>query len=417
LLSHEDGWFRDMAQRILVERSDPTSVAGLEALVKNGKSELGRFHALWTLEGLEKVNPELLLEVLKSDSDLLKTTALRQIERPALGNPELLAQVEKVLSAWPDKISESLALQLALSSAVFPPETRAEILAGIFEQHGHLALMRDAILSSLEGEEFVFSKKLVASPTWTEATTDREIFLEMLTTSVVNNGKPDEIEGLLTLADAEQIGWKETVILNGMAIKAADIETPGFVKLTESPPIFSRKDFPLDQNRTAMLKRIFSWPGYQPETKLALAVDLDEKAMKQFAVGRTKFLTSCAGCHGSNGKGAARMGPPLAGSEWVTGDEVKLSLILLHGIEGPIEVAGKKYDAPEILPVMPSHSTMDDGDIAAILTYIRNEWGNQAPPVTGRTVSSARHLNQGRVYPWSANELKKHIAGIAAPKP
>ncbi|WP_035456182.1 DUF7133 domain-containing protein [Algoriphagus terrigena] len=416
-LSYEDGWFRDMAQRILVERNDPTSVVGLEGLVKNGKSDLGRFHALWTLEGMGKVNAELLLEVLKSDSDLLKATALRQLEKPAFESPDLLAQVEKVVNAWPDKISETLALQLALSSAVFPTETRTKIISGIFEQHGHLALIRDAILSSLEGEEFVLLKRLAASPTWTEANTDREIFLEMLTTAVVNNGKPEEISGLLTLADAEQIGWKETVILTGIAIKAADIEAPGFVKLSESPSIFSRKDFPLDQNRTAMLKRIFSWPGYQPESKLAVAGDLDEKAMKQFAVGRTKFLTSCAGCHGSNGKGAARMGPPLAGSEWVTGDEVKLSLILLHGIEGPIEVAGKTYDAPEILPVMPSHSTMDDGDIAAILTYIRNEWGNQAPPVTGRTVSSTRHLNQGRVYPWSANELKKHIAGTAAPKP
>lgn len=106
------------------------------------------------------------------------------------------------------------------------------------------------------------------------------------------------------------------------------------------------------------------------------------------------------------------MGPPLAGSEWVVGDEVRLSLIMLHGLEGPIEVAGKKYDAPEILPVMPSHSTMDDAVIASILTYIRNEWGNQAPPVTGRTVSSTRHLNQGRVYPWSAAELNKHMESL-----
>lgn len=112
------------------------------------------------------------------------------------------------------------------------------------------------------------------------------------------------------------------------------------------------------------------------------------------------------------------MGPPLAGSEWVLGDEVRLSLILLHGIEGPIEVAGKKYDAPEILPVMPSHSTLDDGSIAAILTYIRNEWGNQAPAVTGRTVGSTRVLNQGRVYPWSAAELNAHIQKSASnPKP
>jgi mono/diheme cytochrome c family protein/glucose/arabinose dehydrogenase len=416
-LSHQDGWYRDVAQRLLVERNDPASVAGLADLVRNGKTDFGRFHALWTLEGMGKIDQELLLEVLKGESDLLKTTALRQIDNMADPSSQFLARVEQWMISQPNKISEPLALQLALSSSLFSPEAKSKILTDIFRQHGRLALIRDAILSSLEGEEYAFLKQVTASPAWDESNSDREIFLEMLTTATVNNGDPGEISGLLALADVDQIAWKEKAILTGMAIKAAEIENPGFVKLTKVPAIFSRSNFPLDPSRTAMLKRIFSWPGHSPENKLASTGSLDEKAMQQFARGRAKFLNSCAGCHGSNGVGVARMGPPLAGSEWVTGDEVKLSLILLHGIEGPIEVAGKKYDAPEILPVMPSHSTMDDGDIADILTYIRNEWGNEAPPVTGRTVSSTRHLNQGRVYPWSAAELLKHVAGTAAPKP
>jgi hypothetical protein len=87
---------------------------------------------------------------------------------------------------------------------------------------------------------------------------------------------------------------------------------------------------------------------------------------------------------------------------------------MLHGLEGQIEVAGKKYDAPEILPVMPSHSTMDDASIAAILTYIRNEWGNQGSPVTGRIVGGTRHTSQGRVYPWTAAELNAHVEKLRA---
>lgn len=417
-LSHSDGWYRDMAQRLLVEKNDPGSVNLLEDLVKNGKSELGRFHAIWTLEGMGKVNPELLLGVLKNGSDLLKTTALRQIEKPASSDPALLSRLERVISELAENPSEPLALQLALSADVMKGEARMNLLSGILEKYGTLALVRDAVLSSLEGQEFDFLQKQVAEESWQEANPDREIFLEMLTTAVINNGQSEEINGLLALADVPKIGWKETVILTGMAIKASDLETPGLVKLNASPAIFRRTDLPLDSNRTELLKRLFSWPGYQPSAILATAGNLDEKAMKQFAEGRQKYLVSCAGCHGSNGKGASRMGPPLAGSEWVLGDEVRLSLILLHGIEGPIEVAGKKYDAPEILPVMPSHSTMTDADIAAVLTYIRNEWGNQAPPITGRTVSSTRHLNQGRVYPWSSAELKKHMEGLAsAPKP
>jgi hypothetical protein len=84
----------------------------------------------------------------------------------------------------------------------------------------------------------------------------------------------------------------------------------------------------------------------------------------------------------------------------------------LHGIEGPIEVNGKRYDAPDILPVMPSHSTLDDTAIASILTYIRNAWGNTASATSRRTVGMTRVTSQGRVIPWTAEELNKHISEI-----
>ena len=62
---------------------------------------------------------------------------------------------------------------------------------------------------------------------------------------------------------------------------------------------------------------------------------------------------------------------------------------------------------------MPSHATMNDGDIAAILTYIRNEWGNQAPPVSRGTIGKTRITNQGRVFPWKSDELNEHIKSIS----
>ena len=104
-----------------------------------------------------------------------------------------------------------------------------------------------------------------------------------------------------------------------------------------------------------------------------------------------------------------RFAPPLVGSDWVLGEEKRLTLIVLHGMEGPVEVAGKIYDTPEILPVMPAHSTLDDASITAILTYIRNEWGNNAGPLGKRTVGSTRNTSQGRVMPWKAEELNKYM--------
>lgn len=417
-LSHPDGWFRDMAQRLLVEKNDPNSVGYLEDLVKEGKSELGRFHALWTLEGMEKVNPALLLQVLKNGTDLLQITALRQLEISAEINPGILNQLETTAKDLASKSSDKVVVQLVLSSKGFSLETKINFLSQIIDNYVQLALIRDATMSSLEGQEYYFLQKIIANKIWEEANPDREIFLDMLTSAIITNRETSEISGLLATADTKEVGWKESIILSSMAIKAGEFDQPGLVKLKREPSLFKRTDLPIDENRIAMLKRLFSWPGFQPSAKMISTGNLDEKSMKQFADGRQKYLVSCAGCHGNNGKGATRMGPPLAGSEWVVGDEVRLSLIMLHGLEGPIEVAGKKYDTPEILPVMPSHSIMDDAAIASILTYIRNEWGNEAPPVSGRTVGSARHLNQGRVYPWSAAELNKHMEKLAAnPKP
>jgi hypothetical protein len=91
------------------------------------------------------------------------------------------------------------------------------------------------------------------------------------------------------------------------------------------------------------------------------------------------------------------------------GNKKRLALLVLHGIEGPMEVNGKLYDAPDILPVMPAHSTLDDGSISSILTYIRNEWGHAAGAVSSRMVSTIRHTSQGRIKPWTAAELNKHV--------
>ncbi len=100
-----------------------------------------------------------------------------------------------------------------------------------------------------------------------------------------------------------------------------------------------------------------------------------------------------------------RFAPPLNKSEWVTKDDEKLAMLLLHGMQGPIEVDGKMYDSPDILPEMPSFSTLQNEDIAAIATYIRNAWGNSAGEVTSRTVGSVRFRTQGKVTPWQASEL------------
>jgi len=81
LLSNSNGWHRDMAQRLLVERRDQAVVPALEELALKGREPLGRLHALWTLEGLEKLDTEMLFELLTDKDRHVRASALRLLRK------------------------------------------------------------------------------------------------------------------------------------------------------------------------------------------------------------------------------------------------------------------------------------------------------------------------------------------------
>lgn len=411
-LGHSDGWYRDMAQRLLVENNDKSQVPALKEMVLNSSNELGPFHALWTLEGMGQADEGFLLEVLDHESELIQSAALRMLDKLAKEEEGISRRLGEKMMEMSKNAGKSTDLQMALSAYALSDQDARQVLLEVLYKQGEDALIRDAAMSSLTNREYDFLQAIWKDATWNDLNPAHEIFLEMLTASIVKKADQNEIKGLLALVDIPELGWKEQTVLSSLAIQSANSPEKGFVSYRAEPSIFQRTDLPIDSQRMGMLKSLFTWPGFHPDEVEAVAGTLDASALKQFADGRQKFLVSCASCHGSDGRGENRMGPPLVNSEWVLGDEKRLSLILLHGLEGPIEVDGKKYDAPEILPVMPAHSTMDDASIAAILTYIRNEWGNQAPPISRRTVGGMRLTTQGRVYPWSAEELNQHIENL-----
>ena len=101
--------------------------------------------------------------------------------------------------------------------------------------------------------------------------------------------------------------------------------------------------------------------------------------------GQQQFLV-CGACHGQSGEGTAA-GPPLAGSEWVTGPEENLIRIQLRGLQGPIKVKGQEYNMPGGMAAL---AYQTDEQIAAVLTYVRNSFGNSAPAVTAAAVAALR---------------------------
>jgi cytochrome c5 len=116
------------------------------------------------------------------------------------------------------------------------------------------------------------------------------------------------------------------------------------------------------------------------------------------------FTLYCSACHGADGKGAADGAfPPLAGSAWIKGDAKRPINIVLHGMEGPIDVLGKTYN----LAMPPQGAALPDDQIAAILTFVRSSWGNAESAVTADEVKAVRTATEARSVPWTAPELTK----------
>jgi mono/diheme cytochrome c family protein len=117
--------------------------------------------------------------------------------------------------------------------------------------------------------------------------------------------------------------------------------------------------------------------------------------------GQAVFESRCSACHQANGQGLPGAFPPLAGSEYVLGEEERVVRIVLHGLQGPVTVKGQAFNG-----AMPAWAdVMSDAAIAAVLTYIRSSWGNSAEAIAVEKVAEQRAATAGRTTPWTAAEL------------
>ena len=119
------------------------------------------------------------------------------------------------------------------------------------------------------------------------------------------------------------------------------------------------------------------------------------------ADGQRVYSQTCSACHQPTGLGLTGAFPPLAGSEWVQGDKGRLVRIVLHGITGPVTVAGEEYEG--MMP--PWGGALGDPEIAAVATYIRSSWGNKGDAVTAAEVAAIRQASAGRSGPWTVADL------------
>lgn len=120
----------------------------------------------------------------------------------------------------------------------------------------------------------------------------------------------------------------------------------------------------------------------------------------------------CGGCHQGSGQGVPGAFPPLAGSDWVMGGTERNIRVVLHGLNGPIKVKGADFTAPSAMP--PQGAVLSDQDIANVLTYVRNSFGNKGGMVTKEMVQKVREAEKARATPWTGAELDKYADKDAA---
>jgi glucose/arabinose dehydrogenase/mono/diheme cytochrome c family protein len=137
-----------------------------------------------------------------------------------------------------------------------------------------------------------------------------------------------------------------------------------------------------------------------------ILTDLKGAERDLFMKGKAIYVRDgfCNTCHQSDGKGLTSSGfPPIAGTKWVTGSEERLIKLVLKGLYGPIEVLDKKY--PGQVPMTPFAGMLNDEEVAAVLTYVRNSFGNKASAVSPEKVKSTRASIKDKTGFYSPEEL------------
>ncbi len=410
-LSHPNGWYRDTAQRILVQKAPGSAVVPLRAHATGGSNPLGRLHALWTLGGMKYLDLETLQKVLPKEKDAKVIAAAIRLCEPLLATFERDDVVALLIKQIGNR-NYDVQLQLALTLGDARIASADAALVRIANQNLADGTIRDAILSGLVGRESAFITRLAADNSWKNSNRDREKLIGELAKCVIIQGRRASVNGLLDFVSADTTpDWQKTAIIVGMT-PVKPKSTKGLppvrqkkIQLTEKPSALEQlKSIESKSVQTALAKldEVLVWPGkpgVKPEPPVRPLTD-SENAL--FLSGKALYQTSCGACHQPHGFGLPGLAPPLADSEWVSGSADRLVRIVLHGVDGPIVVLGQKYNLE-----MPGHGTFSDEQIASVLTYVRREWDHPYDPVSPKKVADVRKQSGPREEGWTMEELLK----------
>ena len=269
-LSHPNGWWRDTAQRLIVERNDRSVAAALLPLASAPTPWRTRLHALWLLDALDAIDVETVAKALADASPEIRVAAIRIAERWIGGATSINAATgeDSPDSHW------WVRQQLAASLGGAPAGTRETVLLTLLEKAGDDPVVMDAAISSLRGLEAGMLTRLVRG---TNASTPQlEAAAAMMTATVVRAGEDESIQQMLGYAsDAKVADWLRSAIMRGFEISLLGAAMPGApAGRGASPAVTTAKPVPCPTcpggragpGGAYAFARPPDWPSSQPRT-------------------------------------------------------------------------------------------------------------------------------------------------------
>jgi putative membrane-bound dehydrogenase-like protein len=363
-LAHANGFWRDTAQRILVENNDRSVIPAVTKIATGHRDEIPRLHALWTLEGLAAMSADVVQHALRDESAKVRIAALRLAE-PFLTDANV---AETVLALANDPRLE-VRRQLIFTLGEGPGDRFHAALLGVVHPDVDAPITVEAAVSGLRGRELATIEKLLADSNWKTSRKGAEQFFSALAQSIVNSGDRAATERLLSrIADAKTVPeWPRLAMLDGLVAHPKPV-----AHLPEAFAALEASTEDAVRSRATKLKNAWTKASTAKATR-AVTGELMERGQAMYAI--------CAACHGPEGKGQPGIAPPLEGSAVVAGPVDDLVKGILQGRN-----LDRKNPA---FPDMPPLAGLPDSDIAAISTYVRAKWG---PPSRAVPLGRVRQL-------------------------
>jgi mono/diheme cytochrome c family protein len=410
-LSDPNGWWRDTAQQLLVQRNDKSVVPALQQLATGAQDARTRVQAIWTLSGMGSLDATTVTHALDDANADVRNAGLRGAEA-FLANGD--AAIQAAVLNKEDDSNWQVRRQLAASLGELPREARITPIVALMKKYGGDQIVVDAGVSGLKGLEAEALGQLLAQP---DPSADA---VEMLAGAAGKSRDVGQVQRLITLAmDARQPTPLRLAMLNGAATGLAGAEARrsdgnvaggragGMVFVPRPRAATKPMALPTEPVALTMLANTggdlamaakavvddLTWPGKPVPPAPKNNRTPEEEVL--FKAGAGVYATNCVGCHQEQAQGAPHIAAALAGSKIVNGRPDMTLRVLLNGKDGNIG------------EMPPLGQSLSDDQLAQVLTYVRGSFGNNAAAIHPDVAKEFRLLYAYRKKPWTDQELQK----------